>query len=201
MTRTVRGEVVGSSNDHGIAAHVRIARLMIEKAKRMVEGGQDVLILLDSLTRLGRAFNANLQGSRRIMSGGLDIRALVEPKAVFGAARNVENGGSLTIMASCLVETGSRMDDVIFNEFKGTGNMEIVLTRDLADRRIWPAIDLQRSGTRKEELLLTPEALAVASRIRRSVVDKDPVRAMTRLLSLLEKHPDNARFVAEHALT
>ncbi len=201
MSRTVRGEVVGSSNDHGIAAHVRIARLMIQKAKRMVEGGQDVLILLDSLTRLGRAFNASLQGSGRIMSGGLDIRALTEPKAIFGAARNVEDGGSLTIMASCLVETGSRMDDVIFNEFKGTGNMEIVLTRELADRRIWPAIDLQASGTRKEELLLTPEALAVASRIRRSVVDKDRVRAMGQVLELLGKHPDNARFVAEHALT
>ncbi|HEY3245223.1 MAG TPA: transcription termination factor Rho, partial [Phycisphaerae bacterium] len=151
MRRTVHGEVVHSSNDRDIASHVRIARLMIEKAKRKVECGEHVFILLDSLTRLGRAFNANIGTSGRIMSGGLDIRALLEPKSIFGAARNVEHGGSLTIIASALIETGSRMDEVIFNEFKGTGNMEIVLSRDLANKRIWPAIDLQQSGTRKEE--------------------------------------------------
>ncbi len=199
MRRTVHGEVVASSNDEDIASHVRIARLMIERAKRMVESGQDVVILLDSLTRLGRAFNASIRGGGRIMSGGLDIRALTEPKAVFGAARNVEDGGSLTIVASCLVETGSRMDDVIFNEFKGTGNMEIMLTRTLADRRIWPAIDLERSGTRKEEQLLTPEALSVSHQIRRTLIGKDPIRTMELLLEQLEKHPSNKAFISQFA--
>lgn len=196
MRRTVHGEVVASSNDHDIASHVRIARLMIEKAKRMVESGRDVLILLDSLTRLGRAFNANIRGGGRIMSGGLDIRALAEPKSVFGAARNVEGGGSLTIIASCLVDTGSRMDEVIFNEFKGTGNMEIMLTRELANRRIWPAIDLPASGTRKEELLLTPEALQASFKLRRSLLDLGAERGMTRMLEELAKYPTNAAFIA-----
>lgn len=196
MRRSVHGEVVASSNDSDVATHVRIARLMIEKAKRMIESGQDVLILLDSLTRLGRAFNSNLRGSGRIMSGGLDIRALTEPKAIFGAARNVEDGGSLTIIASCLVETGSRMDDVIFNEFKGTGNMEIMLTRELSDRRIWPSIDLQRSGTRKEELLLSPAELEASHAIRRNLLDRGTERGMTSLLEELGKFSSNAEFVA-----
>jgi transcription termination factor Rho len=199
MRRTVHGEVVASSNDENIASHVRIARLMIEKAKRLVEGGKDVVILLDSLTRLGRAFNASISGGRRIMSGGLDIRALTEPKSIFGAARNAEDGGSLTIIASCLIETGSRMDEVIFNEFKGTGNMEIMLCRELANRRIWPAIDLQRSGTRKEERLLTPEALEVSHQIRRTLVGKEPVRSMESLLDYMGKHPNNAAFVKQFA--
>lgn len=199
MRRTVHGEVVASSNDQDIASHVRIARLMIDRAKRLVECGRHVVILLDSLTRLGRAFNANLQGGRRIMSGGLDIRALTEPKSVFGAARNLEEGGSLTIIASCLIETGSRMDDVIFSEFKGTGNMEIMLSRALANRRIWPAIDLECSGTRKEERLLTPEALEVSHRIRRSLVGKDPVRSMETLIEEMGKHPDNAAFISRYA--
>lgn len=196
MRRTVHGEVVASCNDHDISSHVRIARLIIEKAKRLVECGRDVLILLDSLTRLGRAFNANIRGGGRIMSGGLDIRALTEPKAVFGAARNVENGGSLTIIASCLIETGSRMDEVIFNEFKGTGNMEIMLSRDMANRRLWPAIDLNGSGTRKEEILLTPEALQVSHHIRRTLIDKEAVRSMEILLDEMRKHPSNAEFIA-----
>lgn len=195
MSRAVRGEVVHSSNDQDIASHVRIARLMIEKAKRMVECGRDVFILLDSLTRLGRAFNAAIRGGGRIMSGGLDIRALTEPKAIFGAARKVEGGGSLTIIASALIETGSRMDEVIFNEFKGTGNMEIVLSRELANRRIWPAIDLQQSGTRKEEKLLSPEALAVSYKIRRTLLDKDPIRGMESLTAALAKFPTNAEFL------
>jgi len=197
MRRSVHGEVVSSSNDHDIASHVRIARLMIAKAKRMVESGQDVFILLDSLTRLGRAFNAAIRGGGRIMSGGLDIRALIEPKSIFGAARNAEHGGSLTIIASALIDTGSRMDEVIFNEFKGTGNMEIVLSRDLANKRIWPAIDLNESGTRKEELLLSPETLAVAHKIRRSLSSRPPDRAMQDLLEALAAHPDNARFVSQ----
>lgn len=196
MRRTVHGEVVHSSNDQDIASHVRIARLMIEKAKRMVEHGRDVFILLDSLTRLGRAFNAAIRGAGRIMSGGLDIRALTEPKAIFGAARKVEGGGSLTIIASALIDTGSRMDEVIFNEFKGTGNMEIVLSRDLANRRVWPAIDLHQSGTRKEEKLLSPAALAVSHKIRRTLLERDPVRGMESLSAILTKTADNAAFVA-----
>ncbi|MGD2109683.1 MAG: transcription termination factor Rho [Phycisphaerae bacterium] len=203
MRRTVHGEVVASSNDRDIASHVRIARLMIEKAKRLVESGRDVFILLDSLTRLGRAFNAATPGGGRVMSGGLDIRALAEPKSIFGAARNVEHGGSLTIIASCLVDTGSRMDEVIFNEFKGTGNMEIMLCREMANRRLWPAIDLNLSGTRKEERLLTPEALEVSHQIRRRLVGSSPVRSMELLLDALKKQPDNAGFVkafAERAL-
>lgn len=195
MRRTVHGEVVASSNDENIASHVRIARMMIQKAKRMVEVGRDVVILLDSLTRLGRAFNAAIRGGGRIMSGGLDIRALNEPKAIFGAARNCEEGGSLTIMASCLIDTGSRMDEVIFNEFKGTGNMEIVLSRELANRRIWPAIDLSSSGTRKEELLLSPEALQVSHQLRRTLLDRDPVRGMELMLEQLGRSATNEEFV------
>ncbi len=196
MRRTVHGEVVHSSNDRDIASHVRIARLMIEKAKRKVECGEHVFILLDSLTRLGRAFNAHVGTSGRIMSGGLDIRALLEPKAIFGAARNTEDGGSLTIIASALIETGSRMDEVIFNEFKGTGNMEIVLSRDLANKRIWPAIDLLQSGTRKEELLLDPVTLKKAYGIRRALIGRPPDQAMEDLLARLGKFPTNTAFLA-----
>ncbi len=196
MRRTVHGEVVASCNDHDIASHVRLAKLMIKKAKRMLECGEDVIILLDSLTRVGRAFNAKMRGGGRVMSGGLDISALVEPKAIFGAARNVEHGGSLTIIASCLIETGSRMDDVIFNEFKGTGNMEMVLSREMSNRRLWPAIDLNSSGTRKEELLLSPDELKVSHHIRRSLHDHGPTRSMEVLLDGIEKHPSNSAFIA-----
>jgi len=196
MRRTVHGEVVASSNDHDVASHVRIARLMTEKAKRHVECGEDVVVLLDSLTRLGRAFNAAVRNSGRIMSGGLDIRALEEPKSIFGAARTIEHGGSLTIIASALIETGSRMDDVIFNEFKGTGNMEIMLSRELANLRIWPAIDLNQSGTRKEELLLSPEALEESYRLRRTLAGRSPMQSMEHLLEALGKHPDNRAFLA-----
>ena len=195
MRRTVRGEVVASSNDLDAASHVRIARLMTAKAKRMVETGADVIVLLDSLTRLGRAFNTATRGRGRTMSGGLDVHALTEPKAIFGAARNIEGGGSLTIIASALIETGSRMDDVIFSEFKGTGNMEIMLSRNLANMRIWPAIDLEQSGTRKEELLLSPDALQVAHKIRRTMIGRDPRRSMETILEQLGKYPDNAAFV------
>jgi transcription termination factor Rho len=193
--RSVRGEVPASCNDQDIPSHIRLARLVIERAKRLVEGGRDVVILLDSLTRLGRAFNASLPGGGRIMSGGLDTRALAEPKAFFGAARKVENGGSLTIMATALIETGSRMDEVIFNEFKGTGNMEIMLCRSLANRRNWPAIDLAASGTRKEERLLTPHELKVAHEIRRKIHDEEPERSMTWLLEQMSKHPNNAALI------
>jgi transcription termination factor Rho len=195
MRRNVNGEVVASSNDSDPASHVRIARLMIQKAKRMVECGGDVVILLDSLTRLGRAFNRQVRNSGRIMSGGLDIGALAEPKAIFGAARNLENGGSLTIIASALIDTGSRMDQVIFNEFKGTGNMEMMLSREMANRRLWPAIDLDQSGTRKEELLLSPQALEVSYAIRRRFLGRGPMQAMEQLLAALGRHRTNDEFV------
>jgi len=195
MRRTVHGEVMASSNDHDVASHIRLARLMMANAKRRVEAGQNVVVLLDSLTRVGRAFNAHLRGSSRIMSGGLDIRALTEPKAIFGSARNIENGGSLTVIASALIETGSRMDEVIFNEFKGTGNMEIMLSRQLANLRIWPAIDLHQSGTRKEELLLSPEELQRSHMIRRAFLDRPPEMAMTALLEQMQRFADNRTFV------
>ncbi len=196
MRRSIKGEVVASSNDQDVASHVRIARLVINKAKRMAECGQHVFVLLDSLTRLGRAFNNFARNSGRIMSGGLDASALQEPKSIFGAARNIEGGGSLTIMATALIDTGSRMDEVIFNEFKGTGNMEIVLCRELANLRIWPAIDLAASGTRKEELLLDGNTLAVSYRIRRELIGRPPVQAMGALLDKLGRFPSNKLFVA-----
>jgi len=199
MRRTIHGEVVASSNDQEPANHVRLARLMIEKAKRMVEAGRDVLVLLDSLTRLGRAFNVVGRSSGRTLSGGVDIRALTEPKAMFGAARKIEGGGSLTILATALIETGSRMDEVIFNEFKGTGNMEIVLSREMANLRIFPAIDLKQSGTRKEELLLGREVTEKVTRLRRQVVGLPGPHAMSQLLETLAKYPDNEAFLASLA--
>jgi len=201
MRRSVHGDVVFSNNDRDAASHVRIARLTIERARRHVEAGEDVVVFLDSLTRLGRAFNSIIRGAGRIMSGGLDTRALAEPKAIFGAARKVEGGGSLTIIATALIDTGSRMDEVIFNEFKGTGNMEIVLSRNMANMRLWPAIDLEQSGTRKEEKLLTPEQLAVSNHLRRTLHGKGDLRSMETLLEALRKHPDNASFVASRAKT
>jgi transcription termination factor Rho len=195
MRRTVHGEVVASSNDQDAASHIRLARLMIDKARRLVEAGQDVFILLDSLTRLGRAFNAGLRSSGRTMSGGIDINALEEPKAIFGAARNIEDGGSLTILATALIETGSRMDEVIFNEFKGTGNMEIMLTRELANQRIWPAMDLNQSGTRKEERLLGEKAVAKMYRVRRQIATMPNAKAMTALIDALKKYPNNQAFL------
>jgi transcription termination factor Rho len=199
MRRTVHGEVVASSNDRDVASHVRMARLVIERAKRMVECGQHVLILLDSLTRLGRAFNAFVKSSGRTMSGGLDIRAMTEPKSMFGAARNIEHGGSLTILATALIDTGSRMDELIFNEFKGTGNMEIMLTRELANKRIWPAIDLHQSGTRKEELLLSPEEFKQSVTIRRRLYSSAIDQQMIALVEALEKYPSNEAFLAAQA--
>lgn len=195
MRRNVHGEVVSSSNDENVASHVRIARLMISKAQRMVEAGQHVLILLDSLTRLGRAFNAATRSSGRIMSGGVSVGALAEPKAIFGAARTIEHGGSLTIMATALIETGSRMDDVIFNEFKGTGNMEIMLSREMANMRLWPAIDLQQSGTRKEELLLGQESVEKIYRIRRQLASQNSIQAMESLLQQLGRFKSNEAFL------
>lgn len=198
MRRTVHGEVFASSNDEDVQSHMRLARLISEKARRLVECGRDVFLLIDSLTRIGRAFNSGARGGRT-MSGGLDSRAMEEPKTIFGAARSAEEAGSLTIVATALIETGSRMDDVIFNEFKGTGNMELVLNRELANLRIFPAIDLAASGTRHEELLLTPPALEVSTNLRRLVLDKGPRHGMEMLLDKMGKFGSNEEFVGASA--
>ena len=194
MRRSVKGEVIASSSDHAIEEHIRLAQLTVDRAKRIAEGGGQVLILLDSLTRLARAYNKG-SNSGRTMSGGMDIKALDIPKRLFGAARKFEEGGSLTVLATCLIETGSRMDDLIFQEFKGTGNMECVLNRQLADRRVWPAIDIQQSGTRKEERLLTPETLARVTLLRRTLAGMKPTEAMEGLVKQLGKFPSNAEFL------
>jgi transcription termination factor Rho len=195
MRRTVKGEVVASSSDNDAGNHVRLAELVMERAKRLAEQGRQVFVLLDSLTRLARAYNKTAGNSGRTLTGGVDSRALEVPKRLFGAARVFEEGGSITVIGSCLVETGSRMDDVIFEEFKGTGNMELVLDRDLADRRIYPAINLGESGTRKEERLLKPDVLARVTLLRRYLIDMPPVQAMEALLKQMEKAPSNQAFL------
>jgi transcription termination factor Rho len=194
MRRTIPAEVVASSNDHPAEEHTRLAQLVIERARRIAESGRDVLVLLDSLTRLARAFN-RASDSGRTLSGGVDLRALEIPKRLFGAARTFEEGGSLTVLATCLIETNSRMDDVIFQEFKGTGNMELVLDRRLAERRAWPAIDIQQSGTRKEERLLEAETLRRVGLLRRTLAGMKPVEATEGLLRQLAKFPSNAAFL------
>jgi transcription termination factor Rho len=175
---------------------VQVAEMVIEKAKRLVEYGKDVVILLDSITRLARAYNTIVPTSGRVLTGGVDSNALQRPKRFFGAARNIESGGSLTIVATALVETGSRMDDVIFEEFKGTGNMEIHLDRKLADRRVFPAIDIQKSGTRKEELLIPKDELSRIWVLRKVLNPLSPPEAMELMLSRLSKTKDNAEFLA-----
>ena len=195
MERTVKAEVISSTFDEPADRHVTVAEMVIEKAKRLVEHKKDVVILLDSITRLARAYNAVVPHSGKILSGGVDSNALQKPKRFFGAARNIEEGGSLTIIATALIETGSRMDDVIFEEFKGTGNMEIVLDRRLADRRIFPSIDINRSGTRKEELLLTPEELNRVWILRKFLNEMSPVDAMEFMLDRLIKTKTNAKFL------
>ncbi len=192
MRRNVPGTVYASSNDNDIAKHLDLAQLVIDRCKRQVEQGENIIVLLDSLTRLGRAFNSGGPQGGRTMSGGLDNRALEIPKKLFGAARKIENGGSLTIIATCLIDTGSRMDQVIFEEFKGTGNMELTLDRNISNLRIFPAINILQSGTRKEEKLYDPEALAAAHRIRRHLVTMQPVQAMKTLLDALNQHKTNA---------
>jgi len=196
MARSVKGEVISSTFDEPAERHVQVAEMVIEKAKRSVELGKDVIILLDSITRLARAYNSVVPPSGKILSGGVDANALHRPKRFFGAARNVEGGGSLSIIATALIETGSRMDEVIFEEFKGTGNMEMVLDRRLADRRIFPAMDINRSGTRKEELLLSEEELQKVWLLRKVLAGDNPVDAMEVLLDKMRRTKNNAEFLA-----
>jgi transcription termination factor Rho len=196
MQRSVKGEVISSTFDEPAQRHVQVAEMVIEKAKRLVEHKKDVVILLDSITRLARAYNTVVPPSGKVLSGGVDSNALQRPKRFFGAARNIEEGGSLTIIATALIDTGSRMDEVIFEEFKGTGNMEIHLDRKLADRRVFPAIDIQKSGTRKEELLLAKEDLNRVWVLRKVLNPLSPVEAMELLISKMGKTKGNAEFLS-----
>ncbi|GGB40165.1 transcription termination factor Rho [Roseibium aquae] len=194
MQRTVDGEVVSSTFDEPAARHVQVAEMVIEKAKRLVEHGRDVVILLDSITRLGRAYNTVVPSSGKVLTGGVDANALQRPKRFFGAARNIEEGGSLTIIATALIDTGSRMDEVIFEEFKGTGNSEIILDRKISDKRVYPAIDIQRSGTRKEELLVPAERLKKTFVLRRILNPMGTVDAIEFLLDKLKQTKSNDEF-------
>src|SRR5205809_112984 len=196
MQRTVKGEVISSTFDEPPQRHIQVAEMVLEKAKRLVEHKRDVVVLLDSITRLARAYNAVTPPSGKVLSGGIDANALQRPRRFFAAARNVEEGGSLTIIATALIDTGSRMDDVIFEEFKGTGNMEIYLDRRLADKRVFPAIDIQRSGTRKDELLLPADELSRVWVLRKVLSPLSTVEAMELLLSRLTKSKSNMEFLA-----
>ena len=197
--RSVKAEVVASSNDMDLETHVRLSRFMIERCRRIVESGKDVFVLMDSLTRIARAYNSVHGGSGRTMTGGVDARALEIPRKMFASARKIENGGSLTILATALVDTGSRMDELIFQEFKGTGNMELILDRKLSDRRLFPAIDIPKSGTRKEEKLFPPKHLEAIRKLRRTMVDLNPIEAMETLLSALKKHKTNEELLVRMA--
>jgi transcription termination factor Rho len=197
MQRSVKGEVISSTFDEPAARHVQVAEMVIEKAKRLVEHKRDVVILLDSITRLARAYNTIVPPSGKVLSGGVDSNALQRPKRFFGSARNIEEGGSLTIIATALIDTGSRMDDVIFEEFKGTGNSEIILDRKLVDKRTFPAIDIQRSGTRKEELLIPKDDLARIWVLRKVLNPLSPVEAMELLIERLAKTQSNGEFLAK----
>ncbi|MEC7448382.1 MAG: transcription termination factor Rho [Planctomycetota bacterium] len=195
MRRNVNGEVIASSLDEDVESHVRLSQLVIERCKRLAEMGQDVFLLMDSITRLARAFNKWVGNSGRIMSGGVDIKAMDIPKKLFATARAFEEGGSLTIIGTALIDTGSRMDELIFQEFKGTGNMELVLDRKLADRRVWPAIDIHQSGTRREELLLAPETLNAITMLRRTLGSMHHVEAMEQLTKQLTRFKTNEEFI------
>ena len=197
MQREVKGEVISSTFDEDATRHVQVADMVIEKAKRLVESGKDVVILLDSITRLARAHNTVIPSGGKIMSGGLDAKAMEKPKKFFGAARNVKDGGSLTIIATALVETGSRADEMIFEEFKGTGNMELVLAREIAERRIYPAIDINRSGTRKEELLFSPEELNRVTLLRTFLADMPEAEAIEFLLKQMSRSKNNREFFVQ----
>ena len=195
MERSVKGEVVSSTFDEPPQRHVQVADMVLEKAKRLVEHGKDVVILLDSITRLARASNTVTPASGRVLTGGMEANALQRPKRFFGAARNTEEGGSLTIIATALIDTGSRMDDVIFEEFKGTGNMEIYLDRRLAEKRIYPAIDLQKSGTRKEELLLSEQQLSRMFILRKMLGEMTTEQAMTFMQERMRRSKTNQEFL------
>lgn len=195
--RSVKAEVIASSNDQDLETHVRLSKFVIERCRRRVEAGKDVFVLMDSITRVARAYNSVHGGSGRTMTGGVDARALEMPRKMFAAARNIEHGGSLTIIATALVETGSRMDELIFQEFKGTGNMELVLDRKLSERRLYPAIDIPRSGTRKEENLFDPKNIEAIHKLRRMMIDLNPVEAMETLKTALQKYPLNDDMLAK----
>jgi transcription termination factor Rho len=195
MRRNVNGEVVASSLDQDVESHVRISQLMVERCRRLAEMGKDVFLLMDSITRLARAFNKWVGNTGRTMSGGVDIKAMDIPKKLFATARAFEEGGSLTIVGTALIDTGSRMDELIFQEFKGTGNMELVLDRKLADRRVWPAIDITQSGTRREELLLDPDTLHAVTMLRRTLTSMHHVEAMEQLIKQLSRFKSNAEFI------
>jgi transcription termination factor Rho len=198
MEREIRGpqcEVISSTFDEPAQRHIQVAQMVIEKAKRMVEAGTDVIVFLDSITRLARAHNSEGESTGKLLTGGLDAGAMQKPKAIFGSARKTEEGGSLTILATALVDTGSKMDDVIFEEFKGTGNLEIVLDRSLVDRRLWPAIDISKSGTRREEMLLDKAEFSRISALRRGMAGLSPCDAMEDLVKRLKKTQNNAEFL------
>jgi len=195
--RSVKAEVVASSNDQDLETHVRLSRFMIERCRRMVEAGKDVFVLLDSITRVARAYNSVHGGSGRTMTGGVDARALEIPRKMFASARKIEEGGSLTILATALVDTGSRMDELIFQEFKGTGNMELILDRKLSDRRLFPSIDITKSGTRKEEKLFPKNQIDAVRKLRRTMVDLNPVEAMETLVAALKKHKTNDELLSK----
>jgi transcription termination factor Rho len=194
MQRSVRGEVIASTFDEPAARHVHVAEMVIERAKRLVELKKDVVILLDSITRLARAYNNVVQSSGKVLSGGVDANALQRPKRFFGAARNIEEGGSLTIIATALVDTGSKMDEVIFEEFKGTGNSEVHLSRRLYEKRVFPAIELSKSGTRREELLLSPEVLQKTRILRNFFFNMDEVESMEMVLKNMKQTKNNSEF-------
>jgi transcription termination factor Rho len=196
MRRNVRGEVIASSSDELARNHLQVAEIALERAKRLVECGGDVMILLDSITRLSRAYNTEQKGSGRVLSGGIDARTMEKPRRFFGAARKAVSGGSLTVIGTALVDTGSRMDEVIFQEFKGTGNMEILMDRGLFERRIFPAIDISRTGTRKEEKLFTPDEYQKVTLLRRALASLRPAEAMQLLTGRIEKYPTNKEFLA-----
>lgn len=195
MQRSIKGEVISSSMDRDVESHVRTSQLIFERGKRLAEAGEDAFILLDSITRTARAFNKWVGNTGRTMSGGLDVKAMDIPKKMFGTARRFDEGGSLTVLGTALIDTGSRMDEVIFQEFKGTGNMEMVLSRELSDRRIFPSIDITLSGTRREEKILDPEVLEGVTMLRRSLISLSPVEAMEQLSSTLKKFPTNKEFL------
>jgi transcription termination factor Rho len=197
--RSVKAEVVASSNDQDLETHVRLSRFMVERCRRMVESGKDVFVVMDSLTRIARAYNSVHGGSGRTMTGGVDARALEIPRKMFASARKIENGGSMTIIATALVDTGSRMDELIFQEFKGTGNMELILDRKLSDRRLFPALDIPKSGTRKEEKLFPKNQIDAVRKLRRMMVDLNPIEAMETLTAALKKFKTNDELLAKMA--